>query len=37
MIKLLDVRAKNNLNRDDEYRTLPRMIGEPITEDADGN
>ena len=37
MIKLLDVRAKNNLNRDDEYRTLPRMIGEPVTEDADGN
>ena len=37
MIKLLDVRAKNNLNRNNEYRTLPRMIGEPITEDADGN
>ena len=36
MIKLLDVRGKNHLNRDDEYRTLPRMIGEPVTEDADG-
>ena len=35
-IKVLDIRCKNHLNRDDEYRTLPRMIGEPITEDADG-
>jgi hypothetical protein len=36
MIKLIDVRAKNNLNRDNEYTTLPRMIGEPVTEDSDG-
>ena len=36
MIKLLDVRAKNNLNRDDEYRSLPRMMGEPATKDTDG-
>tara|TARA_R110000824_G_scaffold326373_1_gene513300 strand:- start:295 stop:576 length:282 start_codon:yes stop_codon:yes gene_type:complete len=36
LIKILDVRCKNHLNRNDEYRTLPRMIGEPITEDADG-
>jgi hypothetical protein len=36
LIKVLDIRCKNHLNRDDEYRTLSRMIGEPITEDADG-
>ena len=37
MIKVLDIRCKNHLNVDDEYRSIPRMIGEPIRKDADGN
>ena len=37
MIKVLDIRCKNHLNRDDEYRSISRMVGEPITEDTDGN
>jgi len=37
MIKVLDIRCKNHLNVDDEYRSIPRMIGEPVRKDADGN
>jgi len=37
MIKVLDIRCKNQLNADDEYRAIPRMIGEPVRKDADGN
>ena len=37
MIKLLDVRCKNQLNNRDEYRSLPRAIGSPTNKDADGN
>ena len=37
MIKILDIRCKNQLNSDDEYRSIPRMIGEPVRKDADGN
>ena len=37
MIKVLDIRCKNQLNADDEYRGIPRMIGEPVRKDADGN
>ena len=37
MIKVLDIRCKNQLNADDEYRSIPRMIGEPVRKDADGN
>ena len=37
MIKVLDIRCKNQLNADDEYRSIPRMIGEPMRKDADGN
>ncbi len=37
MIKVLDIRCKNQLNVDDEYRSIPRMIGEPVRKDADGN
>ena len=37
MIKVLDIRCKNQLNADDEYRSIPRMIGEPIRKDADAN
>ena len=36
MIKVLDIRCKNQLNADDEYRSIPRMIGEPVRKDADG-
>ena len=32
-VKILDIRAKNHLNNRDEYQGLPRMIGEPATED----
>mgnify|MGYP003114679896 FL=1 len=36
MLKVLDIRCKNHLNVDDEYRSIPRMIGEPLRKDADG-
>tara|TARA_R100000808_G_scaffold23135_1_gene50963 strand:- start:1708 stop:1989 length:282 start_codon:yes stop_codon:yes gene_type:complete len=34
MIKMLDIRVKNHLNSKDEYRSIPRMIGQPIIKDA---
>ena len=34
-LQLKDIRCKNHLNSKDEYRSIPRMIGEPIIEDAD--
>ena len=37
MVKLLDIRCKNQLNTLDEYRSIPRMIGEPLRKDADGS
>ena len=37
MVKVLDIRCKNHLNVDDEYRSIPRMIGEPLRKDADGD
>ena len=37
MIKILDIRCKNQLNADDEYRSIPRMIGAPVRKDADGD
>ena len=37
LIKVTGIRCKNHLNSDDEYRDIPRMIGEPAVEDADGN
>ena len=36
MIKVVDVRCKNHGNAADEYRTVPRSINPPATEDADG-
>ena len=36
MIKILDIRCKNEKNTSDEYRSIPRTVGQPITEDADG-
>ena len=35
-IRIIDIRCKNHLNSKDEYRSIPRMIGSPIVEDADG-
>ena len=35
MVKILDIRCKNHLNSKDEYRSIPRMIGEPTIQDAD--
>jgi|TARA_Y100001938_G_C8082768_1_gene430161 hypothetical protein len=34
-IKITDIRCKNHLNSKGEYRSIPRMIGEPAIEDAD--
>ena len=34
-IKITDIRCKNHLNSKDEYRSIPRMIGEPVVQDAD--
>ena len=36
MIKVIDVRCKNHGNAADEYRSIPRTINPPSTEDADG-
>jgi len=36
MIKVIDVRCKNHGNAADEYRSIPRTISPPPTEDADG-
>ena len=37
MVKMLDVRCKNQLNGDDEYRSLPRAVGKPTSKASDGN
>ena len=34
MIKMVDIRVKNHLNSKDEYRSIPRMIHQPQTKDA---
>lgn len=34
-IKILDIRALNMNNDDDEYRSIPRLPYEPSTQDAD--
>ena len=35
-IKIIDIRCKNQNNNSDEYRSIPRSISPPPTEDADG-
>ena len=35
-IKLIGIRCKNHDNANDEYRSIPRSIHKPATEDADG-
>ena len=37
MFRMLDIRAKNHDNDDDEYRSIPRSLNEPVAEDADGS
>ena len=36
MVKILDVRCKNQLNQEDEYRSVPRAIGSVTSKDSDG-
>ncbi len=36
LIQLKDVRCKNHLNTQDEYRSIPRGIGNITNKDADG-
>ena len=36
-IKIIDIRCKNHGNSKDEYRSIPRSIYPPPTEDADGS
>ena len=36
VIKVIDIRVKNQSNTKDEYRSIPRTIFKPPTEDADG-
>ena len=35
-IKLIDIRCKNHDNANDEYRSIPRSVHKPSTEDSDG-
>ena len=35
LIKVLDIRCKNHLNSEDEYRKIPRLLYEPKIVDAD--
>ena len=35
-LKLVDIRCKNHDNANDEYRSIPRSIHKPSTEDSDG-
>ena len=35
-IKIIDIRCKNHDNANDEYRSIPRSIFKPPTDDADG-
>ena len=36
VIKVIDIRCKNQGNAQDEYRSIPRTISPPSTEDSDG-
>ena len=36
-LKIVDIRCKNHDNANDEYRSIPRTVRKPPTEDADGN
>tara|TARA_R110002012_G_scaffold321275_1_gene548468 strand:- start:1026 stop:1319 length:294 start_codon:yes stop_codon:yes gene_type:complete len=34
-IKVVDIKCKNHLNSKDEYRSIPRLIHEPVYKDND--
>ena len=34
-INITDIKIKNHMNTDGEYRSIPRLVYEPGTEDAD--
>jgi hypothetical protein len=34
-IKIKDIRVKNHLNTDDQWRSIPRMVGKPLNTDKD--
>jgi hypothetical protein len=36
VIRIIDIRCKNHLNTKDEYRSIPRLVGNLTTKDADG-
>lgn len=36
VVKVIDIRCKNHGNAADEYRSVPRTLNPPTTEDADG-
>ena len=36
MVKILDIRCKNHDTSDDSYKSIPRTIYQPDTEDSDG-
>ena len=36
-LKIIDIRCKNHNNTKDEYRSVPRSVNTPPTEDADGS
>tara|TARA_Y100000004_G_scaffold165112_1_gene195738 strand:+ start:1567 stop:1848 length:282 start_codon:yes stop_codon:yes gene_type:complete len=36
MVKILDIRCKNHNNADGAYKSIPRTIYQPETEDEDG-
>lgn len=35
-VKITDIRCKNHLNNKNEYRSIPRMIYDPVIKDEDG-
>tara|TARA_R110002012_G_scaffold118275_1_gene266454 strand:- start:409 stop:690 length:282 start_codon:yes stop_codon:yes gene_type:complete len=35
-IKITDIRVKNHMNTKDEYRSIPRLVYEPMNKDGDG-
>ena len=34
-VKVVDIKCKNHLNSKDEYRSIPRLIYEPVAKDND--
>jgi hypothetical protein len=36
MVKVIDIRMKNHSNDKNEYRSVPRMLHQPVIKDADG-